>query len=366
MTWCDAAAESTASHAGKNSDYRQYDAAADYRKLRMFWMPKTAQDSEALSEWLKIAGYYRAIADIFEAAAAGSTTPFTSTAVHWMEKSAEALRSGKAPAADVEAAHRRLLALQATSIKDLKLLEKTTDATAMTNEAIEAVEGKPYPEALFRLLTCVKAPGADKIRAIVQRRPLMEQMIGAVRVNHEGKPIATREASFDSDDGLWDAMVHQASECQVTLVKGAIMPARGVFNAAYSMTFDELLKLADGSAFVPRGRELTYARGLHAGFTGDWMTAAHFLPSQIENSLRKLFEAHGVITSGLHRSRPYTVRGSTSTISTSCSRWTRRTGCWAIACDWISRLASRTDSAPTFGTTWRMACMRTTNTRAPK
>jgi hypothetical protein len=38
---------------------------------------------------------------------------------------------------------------------------------------------------------------------------------------------------------------------------------------------------------------------------GDWMLVAHLLPPQIEHALRQLFEANGVITSGLHRSRQH-------------------------------------------------------------
>lgn len=303
--WCDGAAESNAKLGEATSDYRAYDNAADYRKLGMFWLQKTGLDDSIPEEWLKIAGYYEAAARIFEAAAVGSATPFTSTAVHWAEQSVDALRAAKAPAADIDAAHRRLLALQKESTKDLRLIEKKIDVTAMTHEAIDAVEGKPFPAALVGLLTCVQAPSAEKIRAVVQRRPLMEQLVAAVRVNQDGKPVATRESSMETSNGLWDAMVHKAAEFHVVLVEGAIMPARSAFIAAYPLRLEDVIRMTDASPLVQRGRERTYARGLHAGFTGDWMTVAHFLPPQIEQTLRMMFEAHGVITSGLHRSRQH-------------------------------------------------------------
>lgn len=44
-----------------------------------------------------------------------------------------------------------------------------------------------------------------------------------------------------------------------------------------------------------------FAKGLHAGFENDFVTAAHLLIPQVENSIRHLLTMQGVIVSGFDR-----------------------------------------------------------------
>ncbi len=61
----------------------------------------------------------------------------------------------------------------------------------------------------------------------------------------------------------------------------------------------ELDFLVTNNLFIPEGHEGIYARGIQAGFFGDWLTAMHLLIPQIEASLRHVFQQAGVITSTL-------------------------------------------------------------------
>lgn len=175
----------------------------------------------------------------------------------------------------------------------------------MANAAIDAVEGKDYPEALLGLLTCVQPASADDVRKLVARTPMMIRLIGNVRINEEGKQIAIREGVDQNVDSAWAELVERARTCQHFVTEGAVMHAMRVYNAAFPMRLDAIERMAAGALFVPEGREKTWARGLYAGFVGDWMLAAHLLPPQIEHALRRYFEANGVIASGLHRSRQH-------------------------------------------------------------
>ena len=58
--------------------------------------------------------------------------------------------------------------------------------------------------------------------------------------------------------------------------------------------FDDLLSY---NPFVPSGRYHLFRTGLVAGLHGDWMTCAHILIPQIENSLRNTFEHSGKLVS---------------------------------------------------------------------
>lgn len=304
VDWCKTAADSCAEWGARKKDYVGFDLAAEYRKMRMFWLDKAGRAEEAPAEWLAIAGYYAAVPDIFEAAGAKSPM-YYGTASHWMERSIEALRSTSASAADVATAHRRLLALQQESVKAMKPIENSVNVTGMVKAAIASVEGKDYEPAFIGLLTCVPTPTADDIRKLVAKTPLMMRLIGNVRINEEGKQVAIRDGIDENEDAQWSAMVERMRSCQLLMTEGGIAYARRTFNATYPMRREELEHMAAGSGFVPEGREKTWARGLHAGFTGDWMLVAHLLPPQLEHALRRLFEANGVIASGLHRSRQH-------------------------------------------------------------
>lgn len=61
----------------------------------------------------------------------------------------------------------------------------------------------------------------------------------------------------------------------------------------------DIIPILEDSAFVPENRKFIFAKGLHAGLIGDYMTAVHLLTPQIENSIRYLLELNGLITSNL-------------------------------------------------------------------
>jgi hypothetical protein len=304
ISWCTAAANSCAKNARDTGDYRGFDLAAEYRKLAMFWLEKAGEADKLVDEWREIATYYLGVSELFVKGAATLPARY-GTATHWMERHIDALRSAKADAKEIDVAHRRLLELQRESLKALRATDTTANVTRMANAAIDAVEGKDYPEALLGLLTCVQPASADDVRKLVARTPVMIRLIGNVRINEEGKQIAIREGVDQNADSAWAELVERARTCQLFVTEGGIMHAMRAYNAAFPMRLDALERMAAGAQFVPEGREKAWARGLHAGFVGDWMLVAHLLPPQIEHALRRYFEANGVIASGLHRSRQH-------------------------------------------------------------
>jgi hypothetical protein len=304
VDWCDTAANSCAAYGAGSGDYTGYDLAAEYRKMRMYWFEKAGQAERISAEWLTIAVYYSSVADIFEKAGEKRPTNF-GTAAHWIERTIEALRQANAPESDIATAHRHLLIVQRASLRAMKLIESPINVTAMAKAAVARVEGKDYQHAFRGLLTCVPRPTAGDAREAVARTPVIFRVMGNVRVNEEGKQVAIREGVDENEDAQWSAMVEKMRGFQLLRTEGGIVHARNVFNESYPMRREELERMAAGSALVPEGRAKTWARGLYAGFAGDWMLVAHLLPPQIEHALRQLFEANGVIASGLHRSRQH-------------------------------------------------------------
>jgi len=67
----------------------------------------------------------------------------------------------------------------------------------------------------------------------------------------------------------------------------------------HRIRIEDVLPFVANNPFVPQGREYIYARGLHAGFTGDFLVAAHLLLPQVENSIRHLLYQQGHVVSNL-------------------------------------------------------------------
>lgn len=59
-------------------------------------------------------------------------------------------------------------------------------------------------------------------------------------------------------------------------------------------------ELAVVSPFVPRSREMVFGKGLHAGFVGDYVTAAHLLIPQFEHLIRRDIAGNGGQTTNLY------------------------------------------------------------------
>jgi hypothetical protein len=75
--------------------------------------------------------------------------------------------------------------------------------------------------------------------------------------------------------------------------------ARAAITNEHAIRLRDLDFLVLGNPFIPMGREGIFARGLQAGFEGDWLVAMHLLVPQIENSIRHVFQLSGEIVSTL-------------------------------------------------------------------
>lgn len=78
-----------------------------------------------------------------------------------------------------------------------------------------------------------------------------------------------------------------------------VEPAREQITAEHRIEPEDLLPFLSHNPFVPIGREAIYARGLAAGFAGDFLVATHLLIPQVENSLRCLLTLQEQLVSNL-------------------------------------------------------------------
>jgi hypothetical protein len=79
----------------------------------------------------------------------------------------------------------------------------------------------------------------------------------------------------------------------------AILPALAKMNSEHNVELRDFAFMLLHNPFVAPGREDILARGLLAGFRGDWLTVAHLIPPQLEHMLRFILAQQGKLTSSL-------------------------------------------------------------------
>jgi hypothetical protein len=94
-------------------------------------------------------------------------------------------------------------------------------------------------------------------------------------------------------------MLQQALLIRVTRTNGHVAPAVRQILLEHSIRLSDWEPIVRDNFFIPVGREQIFARGLHAGLTGDLLVASHLLIPQLENSFRAILASRGVLTSKL-------------------------------------------------------------------
>ncbi len=78
-----------------------------------------------------------------------------------------------------------------------------------------------------------------------------------------------------------------------------IWPARAQILDEHALRLEDFEWVVGGNPLVPPGRERLFARGLLAGFEGDWVVATHLLIPQLEQALRQQAKSAGIVTTTL-------------------------------------------------------------------
>ncbi len=162
-------------------------------------------------------------------------------------------------------------------------------------DAIEALVQICEPMALSALEEIV-----DKQ---VEAAPLVS-MIGSSAVDRQGQVVATRGSLISDDSTEHDfarraSMLDQARIFQGGQVYAHIDPARSRIVEEHSVDEVVLANHLATSPVISEDRVTLIARGLAAGFRGDWPSACSLLIPQVEEAVRLLLRRVGDITSTL-------------------------------------------------------------------
>lgn len=207
----------------------------------------------------------------------------------------------------IDELHKTLLKYQMKTVGEMAAFADEIDVTELVRRATETVQGKTLEEALVSLVLLGSSPKVSALRSQLeenaQRFPLQHR-IGQVMQNEDGKIVGRSPGMVSDDPSDMSAAIktrlHQnANLYQQLHAQSVVEPARQQINLEHSARISDFIPFVQNNPFIPPGRDLIYARGLHAGLTGDFLTAAHLLIPQIEHSIRFVLNSREVITSGL-------------------------------------------------------------------
>ena len=277
-------------------------AARVYWDIQANWYKLAKSDEGAMAARLRGAETFVREA---EARVASGESQGHMAAAHFLESAIHVLRAIGGQQEHIAELHRRLLVHQRQAVAEMGSVSVDFDPSEMIARATEAVAGRDLHNAVFALAFLGHPPSLSTLRqqAERQRKNSILNMIPMQYKNAMGRTIARRDppdvGETQNDADLRIEMYKVASMSQSLTVQGYTEPARAQIGREHTVRIDDLMPMVRNNAFVPPGREEFFARGLQAGFGGDFATAAHLLVPQVENSVRYILEQRGVITSGL-------------------------------------------------------------------
>ena len=296
--------EKLATRAEEQNDYHR---ARTYWDLQIRWCRRGDDaDGERRAKLAAAATFEKEAARVLE-----RPGPQHLLAAMFLQQAVVALRRAGADKERVAEVHRRLLDHQEKSMEEMKGrgISHSMDVTDFADAAVKEVTGKPLDEALLTLvLNLASPPKLETLRQRVVesiRNFPLQNIFATSLMSPTGKTTARRRAPdfrdpAGDDEAVRVKMFDEAKHHHGLLAMGIIEPARDVILREHPARVADFVALANYSRFVPPGRELIYARGLYAGLVGDFLSAAHLLVPQVENSLRMLLQQRGVIASNIN------------------------------------------------------------------
>jgi hypothetical protein len=237
-------------------------------------------------------------------------------AAHWMGQAVAELRQADADPLRIKEIHRRFLDLQKQALTEISPMELKIDeipglrkAEKLTQDAAVAhVQGCSFEEVVARLAHVTKPTNVADLREQMEKQSvdfIWDKIVGSNALDYSGKvadklpPIGFGSSDLE-EEAMRKKMVRNARQIQWQIgVIWKIDPARITILKEHGIRLRDLSFLVASNPFVPSGHEGIYARGLQAGFFGDWLVATHLLIPQLEASLRYVLQQYDVVTSSL-------------------------------------------------------------------
>jgi len=284
--------------------------AEDYQRARSYW----ELEAEFLlrsknKEGAKDASLRAAETFVTEALKhVESGNPSFMVASGLLKSGVEALRRGGSSKERIVELKQKLVEFQERTLGEMHRFEHSVDIADLIKGAREHVSGREWVDALRRFAFGTRLVKVEELKATVVKNAKdfpLQHLFGGSLLDDKGRtsanlPVLLNMEGKEAEQALEAEMFSNLSQFQWGIrVSGFIEPARVRILNDHHPELGNLLFLVQNNPFVPPGHEGVFLRGLHAGFHGDFLVAAHLLVPQIENSIRYVLEGNGVDVSNL-------------------------------------------------------------------
>jgi hypothetical protein len=279
-----------------------WEIARDYWKIEAQWHAQNKDPHAERAANLRAAETYVLLAADY---AHASPSDYLSATTQ-LERAIEAYRSVGRTKERVEELRETLEYYQQKSMPQMQSHSvEMPGVKESAEEAMDYVKGKSLQEAIQRLALIHHPPSTDSLRDIAQesaKDDFLGLLASRAIVDDQGRTVARETGSSPEradDEALEPEMVRVAQMYRDYITKARIVPAWHQVTIEHYFTLESLIPVVSDRPLVPPGHEEFFARGLLAGFRGDFLVATHLLVPQIEQSIRYLLTLFGVIPYGL-------------------------------------------------------------------
>jgi hypothetical protein len=273
--------------------------AQNYWRLQSKWLRLTG-DEEAS----RLALVSEAEAIVLEAdAATKRKIPSFAAAKGILARGIEALRRVRGDKNRIEELRQLHAEYAKKSLHEMGTIQiPIPDGSQIVQTAIKAVAGKSLRQGMLSLANFPPTNTKLLRQNLIQGNHPEFLLFGAAYCNEEGKTVGSIEGVSPTE--IQEAHVRTKMFLMARtqwdfMAQTAILPALAKMNSEHNIGLKDFAFILLHNPFVAQGREDILARGLLAGFRGDWLTAAHLMPPQLEHMLRFILAQQGKLTSSL-------------------------------------------------------------------
>ncbi|TFW31755.1 DUF4209 domain-containing protein [Massilia horti] len=198
----------------------------------------------------------------------------------------------------------KLAAAGRLALGEMKLIKgPTIDLTKFVEQSMRAVTGKTPLDALLAFCALHPFPNRQKLYDAAKNlvsQSLVGRLFGGATLAEDGRVIARRGGADNGAEAeaaqIEARAVKSCVELAAMTAHGMIIPALDAMQMESHLTPLDFANLAYSASFVPNDRADVVAKGLYAGYCGDYVQAIHILMPQFEHMVRVALQNVGAHT----------------------------------------------------------------------
>jgi hypothetical protein len=243
--------------------------------------------------------------------------PIHSSAAHHLKCAFLALTEAGAPQDRIDAIYQRMIAEQKLAVGEMGTFSVPIDLSDSVEAARRAVTGNDLETAILTMAFGIPLTDFGQLKKSVRKNagkfPFLA-LSTVEMIDQDGRTTGRRGSIWDPKSPDYEQVVLQEAFHEVSsrrwplTVQGFINVCAEQIQLEHNPSFRELAYLVRDNPIVPPGHELSFLRGLRAGFSGDMMATCYFLIPQFEAIVRYALASGGIKTTKVDNSLVQDVR----------------------------------------------------------